>query len=197
MHTVSRLGIAILLLGAVAFGHVAGRSAQAEPAVEVGPQVRIYGATAEQVELGRWAVRRFEAEGLVAPPIEIHFHGDARGCSGHLGFAKEGRVDVCTTLVNAMARRTLLHEMSHIWLDVNTDASVRERFLEFRGLREWNAATDPWQERGYEQGAEIISWVIGERILGAQIPGNDSVALEASFELLTGGGSGERGLFER
>ena len=63
---------------------------------------------------------------------------------------------------------------------------MRERFLELRGLREWNASTDPWQERGYEQGAEIISWAIGDRILGAQIPSNDPVQIGAAFEVLTG-----------
>jgi len=183
MHTVTRLGIAISLLAAVVVGQHVG---QADPSVEVAPQVRIYGATAEQVDLGRWAVGRFESAGLEAPPVEIHFHGDAEGCGGHLGYAKAGKVDVCTTLVNAMARRNLLHEMSHIWLDVNADASVREMFLQFRGLRAWNASADPWGERGYEQGAEIVSWAIGERILTAQISDIDPAALEAGFEILTG-----------
>src|SRR3990172_4300735 len=183
MHTVSRLGIGIALLAGVVFGQHVGR---ADRSIEVGPPVRFYGATAEQVDLGRWAVRRFESAGPEAPPVEIHFHGDAEGCGGHLGYAKAGKVDVCTTLVNAMARRNLLHEMSHIWLDVNTDASVREMFLEFRGLRAWNASADPWQERGYEQGAEIISWAIGERVLTAQISDNHPAALEAGFEILTG-----------
>jgi len=186
MHTNTRLGLASSLLTMAAFADIAGRPLQAERAVEVGPSVMIYGATAEQIDLGRWAVRRFEAAKLEAPPVEIDFHGDAAGCGGHLGFAKAGEVDMCTTLVNAMARRNLLHEMSHIWLDMNADASVRERFLELRGLREWNASTDPWQERGYEQGAEIISWAIGERILTAQIPDNDPPQIGAAFEVLTG-----------
>jgi hypothetical protein len=188
MHTITRLGLAISLLMMAAFADIAGRPLQAKRAVEVGPSVMIYGATAEQIDLGRWAVRRFEAAKLEAPPVEIDFHGDAAGCGGHLGFAKAREVDVCTTLVNAMARRNLLHEMSHIWLDMNADASVRERFLELRGLREWNASTDPWQERGYEQGAEIISWAIGDRIFGAQIPSNDPVQIGAAFEVLTGVG---------
>ena len=186
MHTITRLGLAISLLTMAAFADIAGRPPQAERAVEVGPSVMIYGATAEQIDLGRWAVRRFEAAGLEAPPTQIHFHGEAAGCSGHLGFAKAGKVDMCTTLVNAMARRNLLHEMSHIWLDVNADASVRDRFLELRGLRAWNASSDPWNRRGYEQGAEIISWAIGERILTAQIPDNDPLQLAVGFEVLTG-----------
>lgn len=183
MGKIVHLGVAIPLVAGAVLGAVAGR---ADAWVEVRPDVRIYGATAEQVELAQWAVGRFGAWGLKAPPVEIRFHGDPGGCGGRLGYAESGRVDVCTTLVNVMTRRILLHEMAHIWLDVNTDAAVRERFMELRGLRAWNASTDPWERRGYEQGAEVISWAIGERILGAQVSDNDPEALEAGFEILTG-----------
>jgi hypothetical protein len=183
MGKIVHLGVAIPLVAGAVLGAVAGR---ADAWVEVRPDVRIYGATAEQVELAQWAVGRFDAWGLKAPPVEIRFHGDPGGCGGRLGYAESGRVDVCTTLVNVMTRRILLHEMAHIWLDVNTDAAVRERFMELRGLRAWNASTDPWERRGYEQGAEVISWAIGERILGAQVSDNDPEALEAGFEILTG-----------
>ena len=141
-----------------------------------------------QQELARWAVARFERAGLDPPTVEIHFHGDASGCGGHLGYAKDGRVDVCTVLVNEMARRNLLHEMGHIWIDQNVSRADRDRFLELRGLRTWNASTADWEERGYEQGAEIMAWALGNRILTAQIPDNEPAQLEAGFELLTGVG---------
>ena len=89
-------------------------------------------------------------------------------------------------LVNEIARRNLLHEMSHVWIDQNVSRSARERFLEFRGLRSWNASVDPWEERGYEQGAEIMAWALGDRILTAQVPDNDPMQLGAGFEILTG-----------
>ena len=44
---------------------------------------------------------------------------------GHLGYAQIGRVDVCTVLVNEMARRNLLHEMGHIWIDQNVSRAAR------------------------------------------------------------------------
>jgi hypothetical protein len=93
---------------------------------------------------------------------------------------------VCTVLGNEMARRILLHEMGHIWIDQNVSQAKRARFLELRGLRAWNDSTDPWEERGFEQGAEIMAWALGNRILFAQIPANDPVQLGAGFELLTG-----------
>ena len=62
----------------------------------------------------------------------------------------------------------------------------RDRFLEFRGLRTWDASTADWDDRGYEQGAEIVAWALGDGYLTAQIPDNDPEQLVAGFELLTG-----------
>ena len=106
------------------------------------------------------------------------------GCGGHLGYAKDGRVDVCTVLVNEMARRNLLHEMGHIWIDQN----VSRRTATFpRAPRpaDVERVDGRWEERGYEQGAEIMAWALGTRILTAQIPDNDPAQLAAAFELLT------------
>ena len=183
MRSFIRIGVAASLIAAVAFGTLAR---DADASVEVRPDVRIYGPTAKLVDVGRWAVGRFEASGLEAPPVEIHFHQELSDCGGHLGFARDGRIDLCTTLVDAPARRALLHEIGHIWLDVNTTEWLRDRFLESRGLRSWNASDDPWELRGYEQAAEILAWGLGERILTPSIPDNDPVQLSAGFELLTG-----------
>jgi len=103
-----------------------------------------------------------------------------------LGLASQGEVDVCTTVVDAIARRALLHEMGHIWLDQNLSDSERGRFLEVRGLHAWNDSLDTWGLRGYEQGAEIMAWGLGERILTPQIPDNKPIQLARGFELLTG-----------
>jgi hypothetical protein len=76
--------------------------------------------------------------------------------------------------------------MGHIWLDRYVGASLKERFLDLRDLTSWNASSDPWELRGYEQGAEIIAWVLGERILTPLIPFEDSGELDVAFRLLTG-----------
>jgi hypothetical protein len=185
MRTITRVGTVTLLVWAApaVWGM---RPTGTEQRVAVGSRISVAGATEEQVEMVRWAVDRFEAAGLHVPPVEIRFHGDAAGCGGHFGYARAGRVDVCTTLVNAMARRNLLHEMAHLWLDANADGTVRLRFLAARGLRAWNVSADPWSLRGYEQGAEIIAWVIGERILTAQVPDPDPAGLVRGYEILTG-----------
>jgi hypothetical protein len=154
--------------------------------VEIGSGVVVISDDPAQQELARWAVARFERAGLDAPTVQISFHADRAGCRGHLGYARDGRVDVCTVLVNEMARRNLLHEMSHIWIDQNAPDTRREKFLDLRGLSSWNSSTDPWQERGYEQAAETMAWALGDRILSAQIPDNERAQLAAAFELLTG-----------
>jgi hypothetical protein len=153
--------------------------------LELRPGVVVFAQDPAQRQLAEWAVARFERAGLSPPRVEIHFHADTSGCRGHLGYAQIGRVGVCTALVNEMARRNLLHEMGHIWIDQNVSRAERVRFLELRGLRTWNASTIDWGYRGYEQGAEIISWALGNRILTAQIPDNGAARLAAGFELLT------------
>jgi hypothetical protein len=186
MRTQTAAKILVLVLAGVAFAtSVAFDRPSSKPAA-IGPSVNVYEADREQVRLVRWAVGRFEDARLDVPSVEIHFHADASGCGGHLGYAKDGRVDVCTILENEMARRNLLHEMGHIWIDQNVSRAERVRFLELRGLRTWNASEAGWGNRGYEQGAEIISWALGNRILTAQIPDNDPQRLEEAFELLTG-----------
>ena len=154
--------------------------------LELRPGVVVFAQDPAQRRLAEWAVARFERAGLDPPTVEIHFHRGSSGCGGHLGYAQIGRVDVCTVLVNEMARRNLLHEMGHIWIDQNVSQMVREGFLGLRHLSTWNASTADWDERGYEQGAEIMAWALGTRLLTAQIPGNDPGQLEAGFDLLTG-----------
>jgi hypothetical protein len=185
MRTFIRLQ-ALGVLVATALGVWWLGSGPATAAVAIRSDIEVQGATPEQLALARWTSRRFEIAGLVLPRVEIEFHVDPAGCSGHLGFARLGQVDICTVLVNAMSRRALLHEMSHIWLDQNLDAEVREQFLELRDLPSWNASSEPWALRGYEQGAEIMAWALGERILTPQIPDTDPGPIGAAYEVLTG-----------
>jgi hypothetical protein len=149
-------------------------------------QVRVVASSSAQIAVVEWAVGRFRAAALEPPAVEITFHSSLDGCGGHLGYALGGRVDVCTDLVNAMTRREVLHEMAHVWMDEHVTLATRERFLRLRGLASWNAASDAWGLRGFEQGAEVISWQLGERILTPQIADNGPEAMDRAFEVLTG-----------
>ena len=184
MRAIGRFGGPVLALTAV----IGAWSLAARQASGLGIRagVVVFSEDPAQQRLAEWAVARFEGAGLDVPTVEIHFHGSSSGCGGHLGYAQLGRIDVCTVLVNEMARRNLLHEMGHVWIDQNVSPRVRERFLELRHLSTWNASTADWDERGYEQGAEIMAWALGTRILTAQILDNRPEQLGAGFELLTG-----------
>jgi hypothetical protein len=184
MRTIGGLGASVLALLALTGGWSLAPSGAG--GVEIRPGFVVISGDPAQQELARWAVARFERAGLDAPTVQIRFHADRAGCGGHLGYAKDGRVDVCGVLVNEMARRNLLHEMGHIWIDQYVPDTRREQFLDLRGLSSWNSSTDPWQERGYEQAAETMAWALGDRILSAQIPDNEPAQLAAAFELLTG-----------
>ena len=185
MRTITRWGLGIALLVAVVLGWRLG-SARASAGAPIRAEMVAYEADADQVQMVRWAANRFEFGGLPVPEVEIHFHGDLLDCRGYLGYALDGRVDLCTDLVDTPARRALLHEMGHIWLDQNLSDPERERFLEMRGLHAWNDSSDTWALRGYEQGAEIMAWALGERILTPRIPDNEPIELARGFELLTG-----------
>ena len=185
MRTVIRF-LAPGLLMTVPLGALWWRWAEATDEIAIRPNIEVTGATREQLALARWAVGRFEMAGLKPPTLAIAFHGDTAGCKGHMGWARSGRVDVCTVLANEMSRRNLLHEMSHIWLDQNVGIGTRNAFLRERGLLSWNSSRDSWELRGYEQGAEIMAWALGNRIMSAQTPDNAPSQLAAGFELLTG-----------
>lgn len=191
MRTVIRLqALGLLIAAALCAWWLC--SAGATAAVAIRSNVQVRGATPTQLAMAQWAVDRFEATALEPPTAKIEFHGDSSGCGGHVGFARQGEVDLCSVLVNAMSRRWLLHEMSHIWLDENVSASTRAEFLKLRELASWNASGDPWELRGYEQGAEIIAWTIGERILTPSIPDNEPSEIASAYELLTGNRLQER-----
>jgi hypothetical protein len=185
MRTIIRLAVALTVLAAALLGWRLG-SAEATAGVAVRPRLVVFDADREQIKMARWAAWRFEIAQLDVPEVEVHFHDDPAGCYGYLGYAKGGRVDLCTTLVNVMSRRALLHEMGHIWLDEHIDASEQARFLELRGLRSWNSRDVPWNLRGYEHGAEVFAWALGERIITPSIPDNEPEKLELAFRMLSG-----------
>jgi hypothetical protein len=185
MRTITRLGLGIALVVALVLGWRLG-SAQAAAAVPIRTEVLAYEADADQIQMTRWAANRFERAGLQVPEVEIHFHRDLSGCRGNLGYALAGRIDLCTDLVDTPARRAILHEMGHIWLDEHFPSSERPRFLRLRGISAWNSSKDPWNGRGYEQGAEVMAWALGERIMTPSIPDNGSDQLAIAYRLLTG-----------
>ena len=152
-------------------------------------ETRITGGTPAQQAMARWAVSRFEAEGLKLPALEIRFHRSTNGCEGRMGGYSNGTADLCGVHVNWMSRGDLLHEMAHAWVEANVSADLEARFLRLRQLETWNDHAMDWEARGTEHAAEIISWVVDGQPTGKQqasIPRNDPEQLADAYELLTG-----------
>jgi hypothetical protein len=153
------------------------------------PSFGVAGGSPEQRRMVTWAVERFAAAGLTLPPLEIRFHAAKDGCGGRLGLYDDGVVDVCRRHADFWAARVLLHELAHGWLDANATEATRDGFLELRGLATWNDRAVDWEARGYEQGAEIIAWAIGDQsggIYAPSIPDNEPRRLAIAFRALTG-----------
>ena len=149
----------------------------------------IVGGTAAQQAMARWAVARFTAAELALPPLQIRFQADRSGCEGRLGYYRDRVASVCGTHTDRLARRLLLHEMAHGWVEANLSGEERARFLEVRGLRSWNDDSVEWGERGFEHAAEIMSWALHDQGTGIRtpsIPDNSPDQLADAYELLTG-----------
>ena len=64
--------------------------------------------------------------------------------------------------------------------------ALRARFLDVRGLRDWDPWEVPWALRGWEQGADILAWGIGDGVLLPPVPANDLRSLTSAFQLMAG-----------
>jgi hypothetical protein len=149
----------------------------------------ITGGTPSQRAMATWALDRYAAEGLLLPPLEIRFLASESACREGLGFYVDGVVSVCGTRATRMTRRILLHEIAHGWANSNLSADEQVRFLGFRRLGTWNDDGVAWEERGFEQAAEIMSWALcdqGAGYLRPFIPDNSVSQLTGAYELLTG-----------
>jgi hypothetical protein len=155
---------------------------------DAGPSITIEGGTTAQRAIAEWAVGRFDIGGLNLPSLEIRLHPDQDGCRGRLGYWEEGVANLCATHTNHIAVRTMIHELAHAWLDANVSQSDRNGFLALRGLRTWNGQDVAWDERGYEQAAEIVAWGLHDQGTGIHtpaIPGNSAQELADAYLFLT------------
>jgi len=149
----------------------------------------IIGGSNAQRATAVWALTRFAADGLALPPLAILFQVSESKCGGSLGSYADGTITVCGSRVTRMTRRTVLHEMAHAWTNSHLTAHQQARFLESRALSTWNDAGVPWEERGFEQAAEMMSWALcdqGTGYLRPLIPNNSVDQLTDGYELLTG-----------
>lgn len=143
--------------------------------------------------LTEWALGRFDRAGLVLPPLVISFHDDRPGCGGNFGLYRSGasaQVDICGFNWDRFvvtAKKTMLHELAHAWIQPALTESAQERFLDLRGLSTWGDDEFPWEEQGSEQAAEIIAWALMDEDLQlTRFRNVDPVSLSEAYAQLTG-----------
>jgi hypothetical protein len=154
-----------------------------------GSGVAIAGGTPAQRQMTLDAVDRFREAGIGAPTVAVRFHDDVEACGGRTGRAWNGIVDLCGIHANHLSRRTLIHEVAHIWVDAHVTVDLQARFLRERGLETWNDPDAEWEQRGAEHAAEIVEWALSGQGIGVElpsIPDNDPRELADAYRLLTG-----------
>lgn len=130
-------------------------AAEDEHHVSLTPAVTVVGADAGQRDLLDRALASFRENGLALPDVEVRYSDDEADCGGHLGLFQKKytpwRLLVCSDFTYIP-----YHELAHAWEAANVDDATRARYIEARGLTNWNAAASKWAERGVEDAARMI-----------------------------------------
>ena len=158
--------------------------------------VDLYNAGPEQTNLVVWALDRYRDSGLPRPPVtHVTFPPTASCLRGVLGMAyhgdESGHIDLCApeTLFAAgelplTTRRTVLHELGHLWTVGHTDDTMRQAFLDHLGLPAWTGVE--WGSSGSEAAAEILVWGLMDEPVDVRVPGTSCADRYTAFEILTG-----------
>jgi len=152
------------------------------------------GATVYFVRLQRlmdvmWALDQMSDAGLSIPHVNIVLREDC-SVAGSKWTDSEGRY----WIKNCAGRRTLLHELAHVWDSENLTDRDRAALLELRGLEHWGGVE--WEHCGGEHLAESIAWALDERTSPAyRIEQNSYEELGAMYLLATG--STDAPIYER
>lgn len=147
--------------------------------------------SATDTALLEWAVSRFALAGLELPQVHVEFHVQKEACAGHPGLFRDQpkpRIDICGfSEFSTAAKKTTLHELAHAWAHENLTGDEIDQFLDSRGLDVWAGPQAPWELKGSEHAAEIISWALFDRELDlVTIPDAGLEATAAAYRFLTG-----------
>ncbi len=139
-----------------------------------------------------WARERFVEAGLTLPLFNIEAAGGVDDCGGNTAVAIHGtstsRIILCTNsdASDVVLKRTVLHEMAHIWARAHVDGETRDAFIALRGVPSWDDESR-WDLRGSEHAAEIITWALmDDELQLLTLADHDPASLTAGYELLTG-----------
>jgi hypothetical protein len=124
--------------------------------------------------------------------MSIAFHDELDECRGLNGWFRTttpDSIDVCGFNTNRFLpapKRLILHELGHAWTVENVDEKTQRLFLDDRGLSSWKGESVAWEDRGFEQAAEIIAWaLLDEERTIRTLPHLDPDEITRAYQLLT------------
>ena len=156
----------------------------------------------------QWALARFDRAGLELPRVEsITFTRFSDYCADLDGLAipsegdhrnAEWGVVLCLSedevcddpgcaRYNTAVKRTVLHELAHVWMEQFVPEPTKAAFMSWRGLQTWDGHATDWARSAAEHGAEFITWGLlgsGYAMVEVGLPSVDERV--TGFQLLTG-----------
>ena len=75
--------------------------------------------------------------------------------------------------------------MGHVWIGETSPIRCASGSSRCAACGPGTRPPSLWDDRGFEHGAEIIAWGLGNRYMAPSIPDRDPARLAAVFELLT------------
>jgi hypothetical protein len=141
-----------------------------------GLEVEVYNGTPGLEGLITWSFTQFRAHGLGTPMVRrVTFHDkQIDKCERIAGVILGDVVTLCfgsaaacldgnCTAWQTWAKKAVLHELAHAWIDEHLTAEVIERFLRVTGKPTWASSTQTWGDRGVELAAETIAWALTDQ----------------------------------
>ena len=141
-----------------------------------GLEIEVYNGTPGLEGLITWSFAQYRAHGLGTPMVRrVTFHDKQIGkCEGLAGLILGDVVTVCfgsaaacldqgCTVWQTWAKKAVLHELAHAWMDEHLTAEVIARFLAVTGKPTWASSTHEWGDRGVELAAETLAWAMTDQ----------------------------------
>lgn len=129
--------------------------------VDDSPRFVFQGATGAQAEKMQRAIDRYGDLGLDLPSLEIQF---AEGCRERFGAWGRIRFDVSPWRIEVCTTAAYSHELAHAWDRWNLTDADRRKYMDLRGLEAWQESDIPWEKRGQEDLAILVSRVVGQGV---------------------------------
>ena len=164
-------------------------------------EIEVYNGTPGLEGLIAWSFDQFRTHGLGTPMVRrVTFHEkQIDKCEGVAGLILGDVVTVCfgsaaacvdrnCTGWQTWAKKAVLHELAHAWIDEHLTAEVIKQFLAVTGMPTWASPTHAWGDRGVELAAETLAWAMTDQPIqvNPKVGPHSCDELAQYYEILTG-----------